>query len=94
MNPLPERRNEIKLWRKIAHRFVIESQDILNEMNKLCKIGIKPIDALHIACAINAECSHFLTVDRGILKKRLLVKSIVILNPVDFIYILEELYDI
>ncbi len=90
MNPFPERRKEIKRWRKNSATFVIESEDILNKMHQFCKMGIKPIDALHVACAIHAGCSYFLTVDQGILKTRPRIQAITILNPIDFIYILEE----
>ena len=27
------------------------------------KSGIKPLDALHLSCAINAEADYFITVD-------------------------------
>ena len=38
-------------------------------MNQLITVGLKPIDALHVACAIELKCDYFLTVDKGILKK-------------------------
>ena len=48
-------------------------------------LDLKPLDALHIACAIALQCNYFLTVDKGILKKAALIKTILIMNPIDFI---------
>ena len=47
------------------------------------KTGIKPFDALHIACAITVHCDYLITVDRRMAKYR--DDRIVICNPVDFI---------
>ena len=47
--------------------------------------GIKPTDALHLACAKFAGCDWFFTVDRGILKKVRNVGSMRVANPVEFI---------
>lgn len=47
--------------------------------------GIKPLDALHIACAQALNCQYFLTVDKGILKKGEAITLIRVLNPIDFI---------
>jgi predicted nucleic acid-binding protein len=49
--------------------------------------GIKNKDALHIACAIKANCHYFLTTDKKILHTDF--KDITVINPLDFIKILE-----
>ena len=54
-------------------------------MKEFVAVGIKPLDALHIACALALECQHFLTVDKGILKKAEGIATIRIVNPVDFV---------
>lgn len=59
-------------------------------MNDLTDIGLKPLDALHIACAVSLQCQYFLTVDKGILKKTTECPEIEILNPVNFIIELES----
>ena len=46
--------------------------------------GFGTKDSLHLACAIEAKADCFLTVDRGIIKRRGLVPSLRIENPVDF----------
>lgn len=84
-NPLLERQVEIQRWKEVADSFVNETDEILNKMNELTAIGLKPLDALHIACAISMECQYFLTVDKGILKKTTERPEIKIINPVNFI---------
>jgi predicted nucleic acid-binding protein len=84
-NPLGERRTEIQRWEEIADFFTIETPAILKRMKEILKTGIKPLDALHIACAEAMNCEYFLTVDKGILKKANTISGIVILNPVDFV---------
>ncbi|MCR4293315.1 MAG: hypothetical protein NUV76_10615 [Candidatus Kuenenia sp.] len=64
-----ERKTEIQRWKDIADSFVNETDEILLKMNELTAIGLKPLDALHIACAVSLQCQYFLTVDKGILKK-------------------------
>jgi predicted nucleic acid-binding protein len=54
-------------------------------MNRLTTIGLKPIDALHVASAIELNCDQFITVDKGILKKSHLISKITVINPVNFI---------
>ena len=81
-NPLLERRIEIQRWKELAGSFVYETPEILSKMNKLISIGLKPHDALHVACAISLHCEYFLTVDKGILKKSTEILKIKIINPV------------
>jgi len=90
-NPQKERRLEIVKWKRIAKFDIEEHDELLNTMNELILSGLKPLDALHISCAIDGECNYFLTVDRGILKKSYVTKKILIMSPIDFINEAEEL---
>jgi predicted nucleic acid-binding protein len=47
------------------------------------KSGVKPLDALHIACAEAAGVTHFLTCDDHLIKRY--AGKIAVLNPADFI---------
>jgi predicted nucleic acid-binding protein len=47
------------------------------------KLGLRPKDAAHIACAIYAAADCFLTTDKKILNKP--AAGVQILNPVDFV---------
>ena len=52
-------------------------------MDELISLGIKPLDALHIACAIMLKCDYFLTVDKGILRKANHILQLAVVNPVN-----------
>ena len=84
-NPFLERQVEIHKWEEVSDSFVEETPEILSEMNTLLSNGLKPVDALHVACATALKCKYFLTVDKGILKKAADISTINIMNPVDFI---------
>ncbi|WP_462270167.1 hypothetical protein, partial [Desulfobacter sp.] len=84
-NPFIERKTEIQKWKNIASSFVQETDEILEKMNELTAIGLKHLDALHIACAISSQCQYFLTVDKGILKKRSAYPEIKVTDPINFI---------
>ena len=89
-NPFEERRAQIQRWKEVADSFVTETEQILINMNELTRIGFKPLDALHVACAVSLQCKYFLTVDKGILKKTMRYSEIIITNPVGYIIDLED----
>lgn len=90
-NPFIERRLEIMKWKALASYDIEENQNILTNMNKFITLGLKPLDSLHISCAIELKCDYFLTVDKGILKRSgKISKSIAILSPIDLILKLEN----
>jgi len=51
---------------------------------------IKPKDSLHLACAIEAKSEYFLTTDKILIKKSKHLKEIRVINPLEFITLLEE----
>jgi len=51
--------------------------------------GIKPRDALHIACAIESACGYFITTDKPLLRYTL--NDIVVCNPIQFLDYFEEI---
>lgn len=88
-NPFMERRFEIQRWKAMADKFANETEEILLSMDHMVSMGLKPLDALHIACAISLVCNYFLTVDKGILKKSADIREIEVMNPISFISQLE-----
>ena len=90
-NPFPERKSTIEKWRKLSGTDIIENDNILSKAVLLSKQGLRPKDALHIACAIDAGCDYFLTTDDQIIKKMINSNDVIVLNPIDFIKIIEEL---
>jgi predicted nucleic acid-binding protein len=88
VNPYEERKKNIADWRYVATIRVAPSDEISDRAKTFIERGFKPKDALHVACAIQAQCNYFLTTDKGILSKSL--GQIKLINPLDFIRIVEE----
>ncbi len=65
------------------------SKLILERAESFDKYNIKLKDALHLSCAIEAEANYFFTTDIALIKKSVNFKSIVIINPLRFIELLE-----
>jgi len=84
-NPFKERREQISKWRQYAIEDIIEDEEVLHAAGEVQEVGIKNIDSLHIACAIQAGADYFLTTDDGILKKAALVQGVRITDPIGFI---------
>ncbi|MES0491954.1 MAG: hypothetical protein ABUK01_18305 [Leptospirales bacterium] len=59
--------------------------ELIRRMREFEKLGIKSTDALHISSAVQANSSYFITVDKGILNKKNLIRDIKICNPIEFI---------
>jgi predicted nucleic acid-binding protein len=79
-----ERIESIGKWKTIATDIIKESNNIIVEnIIKLLKIGIHEKDAVHLACAIYANCDYFITTDRKLLNKE--VEGIKIINPIEFV---------
>ena len=90
-NPFAEKKSTIEKWKHLATVDVIESSNILSKAIDLTKSGLRAKDALHIACAIEMECEYFLTTDDLMQKKMKDTFEIKVLNPTEFIKIIEEL---
>jgi hypothetical protein len=91
VNPYEEKKASIFLWKHIANINIQASETIRLNALRLKKItGIKPKDALHLSCAIEAECKFFLTTDKLLIKKSCSLNEIKVINPVDFILMEEK----
>ena len=82
-SPYEERANAILLWKDLAEMQCPSADDVLAHGKELMKLGIKPCDALHIACALKCGCDYFITTDKLLLNKK--VANIKIANPIDFV---------
>ena len=58
-----------------------QSDELIVLAEDISSIGVKNLDALHLAVAITSKCDYFITVDRRILKYR--TNRIKVINPVD-----------
>jgi len=88
-NPDEIVKQEIFGWRNKAHKIVNKNSTILETAQRIKDTGFGNKDALHIASSIEVNADYFITVDKGILKKRNFIKNLKIVNPIDFITILE-----
>ena len=86
-NPFSDRKNQILKWKKIAVLDIDESEKVITRANEIMKKSIRPKDALHLACATEAECDFFITTDGKILNKP--IGNIVVIDPIDFIKMTE-----
>jgi predicted nucleic acid-binding protein len=82
-NPHMERSSSVRDWKDIAACHITATEEIIAAAEQFGNIGLKPKDALHIACAIAAGADCFLTTDKKILNKP--IKGIAVVNPIDFI---------
>jgi len=89
-NPDEVIRDEIGTWRSVSCLVVHQTQSIIDCAAVFNGYGISKKDALHIACAIEAKADYFITTDKGIIRKRNHIAEIRIVDPVDFIRILED----
>jgi len=82
-NPFENKKLSIYEFSKFAKYYVLENNNILFKSNEITKHGIKTVDALHLACAIDAKTDYFITVDDGILRYK--TDEIIIFDPIMFI---------
>lgn len=84
-NPFQERKIRINGWEKYAVQHIAESTEILKIANSLNRMGLKKMDSLHIACAIQSKCDYFLTTDDKVLKRNHHIRDIQVTDPIAFI---------
>ena len=84
-NPFRERREQIKNWHTYAVEDVDESEEIVQRAEAMVADGIGVLDALHLACAVEAKADYFLTTDDGIMEKHANIRGVKVTDPVGFI---------
>ncbi|MDL2275306.1 PIN domain-containing protein [Desulfosarcina sp. OttesenSCG-928-G10] len=82
-NPFAEVRNRIAEWKKLARTDCGLSDKIANKAGELMKLGLRQMDASHVACALHLGAECFLTTDKKILNKP--ITGIEVINPIDFV---------
>lgn len=86
LNPDETVRIEVDNLGELASEYVLATEIVRNRAKTYEPKGIKPRDALHLACAATSGAGYFLTCDDRLLKKqRKLYVALKILNPIDFI---------
>jgi len=68
-NPYPERKGKILTYLSLARRKITLTSSIVERAKFLESLGVRPIDALHIASAEEARVEYFITCDDSLLEK-------------------------
>ena len=84
-NPDVNRKVAIADWKQLGIVDVAVSKYVEEMAETLSRIGVKPMDALHVACAIEAHAECFLTTDNALLRKMAKHDKIRVVDPVDFV---------
>ena len=87
LNPYVERRIEIDLLSQLASETIHSNEQIRQLAHQFEPCGVKPRDALHLACAVSGRADYFLTCDDKLLNKRAIpgLAPMCLHNPIDFI---------
>lgn len=90
LNPYEDIKMEIEMASSLASEKVDIDEDILHRAKEFETKGIKPRDALHLACAVEGKADYFLTCDDKFIKRSKEIEyDILIKNPIDFVKGLE-----
>jgi predicted nucleic acid-binding protein len=88
-NPFPIKQQAMSRYLQMATIKQQVNETIRQRAELLEERGIKAIDALHVACAIAANCDYLITCDRRLIN-RCRDLAVPTLNPVDFILEIED----
>jgi len=93
-NPFAERRESIALWRSLAVHRVRETEATRLLARQLSDTGIKPYDALHVACAVAGNATLFVSTDDALLKRLKASSSLTAALPAEALAIVENWYEV
>lgn len=74
-NPFQPRKDSIRGWRLLAIINIEESPPLLDLMDSYVQAGLKPVDALHVACAATAGADYFITTDKRYSTRRYMASN-------------------
>lgn len=80
-----ERSKTIEGWKPLAVIDMDVTPQIESLADEFAGMGVKPMDALHVASAIAAGATYLLTTDKQLLKKMAVEPRVRVIDPVDFI---------
>lgn len=86
LNPYSDIRQEIEMISSLANETVVPEQNIIAVAKDFEAVGIKPRDAIHLACALQGNVEYFLTCDNKLIKRAAeLNLNFKVINPLTFI---------
>lgn len=89
-NPDIERREAIAVWKTLAVVDVDTNPAVEALAEEFVLLGIKPMDALHVASAVTANATWLLTTDKALLRKMQNDPRLRVIDPIEFIRTLRE----
>ena len=89
-NPDLNRKMVIADWQQLSVLDITVNDQVEAVANTLVQIGVKPMDALHIACALEAHADYFLTTDKALLRKMAKHQTLSVVDPIEFVRRLKE----
>lgn len=86
-NPLGIRRTYAESTLELATTIVAVNNDIEHRANEFVNLGIKPLDALHLASAEEAKADYFCTCDDRFLRRAKTIDGlkIVVVTPLELV---------
>ena len=70
----------------LAANYVPYSHEIeIYAANLMEQNGVDAKDALHVACAVQAECNFMITTDKKLIRRTGLIGEMRVINPVHFV---------
>jgi predicted nucleic acid-binding protein len=88
-NPFVVNQQSMERYLQIATLRVLVDENIRNRAEQLQQLGIKSIDALHVACAEASQSDYFITCDRRLIN-RCQNLSLIVINPNNFVFEVEN----
>jgi hypothetical protein len=90
-NPHPARKAFVQET-LLKSKQTIQASDLVEHRARLyCDNGVKVLDALHLACAVEAEANYFCTCDDRLYRraKQLDTKQTLVVSPLELIEVIE-----
>lgn len=86
LNPYEDVRLEIEMVSSLAKKFIYPNDFIFTTAKEFESKGVKPRDALHLACAVKKRAEYFITCDDKLIKKASVIGlSLKITDPISFV---------
>lgn len=91
-NPLPVRQEHARAILAKAKEYLRLSEQAKVRAAKLVELGLKPLDALHLALAETGQADYFCTCDDSLLRKSHLISDlqVKVVSPLELVKEIEE----
>ncbi len=88
-NPFEVRRSAVASWKAKSAIDISESPAVIDCAKLVSGLGVRSKDALHVACAVAAECRFFVTTDDRLLRCLSGYTRVEVIDPTSFVRLTE-----